>query len=198
MLAWVSDTTLSDELESFLQEEDVTLGRLNGMLDERSFALVLMLLMLPSALPLPTGGVTHVLELFAIVVVLQMIVGRTELWLPRRLADHRLGTMFTDKAAPRLLRFVRWVERHARPRGARLLGTRLAVSVLGVVLLLFVLGALVAPPFSGLDTLPALGVVLVCLGFLFGDGLVVVAGVVAGVAGIVLVVVLGLAAWSMF
>src|SRR5215212_7179671 len=149
MLAWVSDTTLSDELESFLQEEDVTLGRLNGMLDERSFALVLMLLMLPSALPLPTGGVTHVLELFAIVVVLQMIVGRTELWLPRRLADHRLGTMFTDKAAPRLLRFVRWVERHARPRGARLLGTRLAVSVLGVVLLLFVLGALVAPPFSG-------------------------------------------------
>jgi hypothetical protein len=193
----MSEKALSDELESCLHEDDVTLGRLNDLLDERSFALVLMVLLLPSALPIPTGGVTHVLELCAVLVTLQMIVGRGELWLPRRLVDHRLGETITTKAAPKVLRFVRWVERRARSRGDRILGSRPAVSVLGVVLLLFVLGALVAPPFSGLDTLPALGVVVICLGLLFGDVLVVGAGVVIGTVGAALILVLGRAAWSL-
>jgi hypothetical protein len=69
--------------------------------------------------------------------------------------------------------------------------------MLGVVLLLFVLGALVAPPFSGLDTLPALGVVVICLGLLFGDVLVVGAGAVIGTVGAALILVLGRAAWSL-
>jgi hypothetical protein len=193
----VGDSALSDELESSLCRDDLTLGQLNDDLDERGFAFVLMLLLLPSALPIPTGGVTNVLELCAILVTLQMIGGRSELWLPRRLADHRLGETFTDKAAPKVLRFIRWFERHSRPRGAKVLRTRPAVSVLGAVLLVFVLGALVAPPFSGLDTLPSLGVVLVCIGLILTDALVVGGGVVVGVTGVTLTIVLGWAAWSL-
>jgi hypothetical protein len=167
------------------------------VLDERGFAVVLMILMVPSALPVPTGGVTHVLELFAALVVVQMIVGRRDLWLPRRIARRRVGEWFTGKAAPKLLRFIRWFERHSRPRGARVLGTRVAVSLLGAVLLVFVLGAFLAPPFSGLDTLPSLGVVIVCLGLIFGDGLIVTGGLVIGVTGIALVIAIGAAVWSL-
>jgi hypothetical protein len=193
----VNDTALSDELEAALRDDDVTLGQLNDVLDERSFALVLMLLLVPSALPIPTGGVTHVLELFGALIALEMIVGRRELWFPRRVAQHRLGETFTKKAAPKVLRFIRWFERHSRPRGARLLGTRPAVSLLGLVLLAFVVGAFLAPPFSGLDTLPSLGVVIVCLGLLFGDCLIVAGGLVVGTTGIALVIALGVAAWSL-
>ena len=60
-----SGDRLSDQLESHLQEPHVTIGSLADVLDERGFAIVLMILMLPSALPIPTGGVTHVLEVFA-------------------------------------------------------------------------------------------------------------------------------------
>jgi hypothetical protein len=190
-------TSLSDDLESTLDDDGVTLGRLNDVLDERGFAVVLLLLMVPSALPIPTGGVTHVLEVCSALVAVQMMAGRRDLWLPRRLARHRLGEFFTDKAAPKLLRFIRWFERHSRRRGTRLLGTRAAASILGLVLLLFVAGALLAPPFSGLDTLPSLGVVLVCIGLLLGDGLVVGGGLVIGATGIALVIVLGAAAWSL-
>jgi hypothetical protein len=193
----VGDGALSDDLEACLHEHGVTLGRVNDTLDERGFALVLMLLLMPSALPIPTGGVTHVLELCAIVVVLQMISGRPELWLPRRISGHQLGETFTDKAAPKVLRFLRWFERHSRPRGARVLATKPVVSLLGVVLLLFVIGAIAAPPFTGLDTLPSLGVVLVCIGLLLRDALVVVAGLVTGAIGVVLTIALGLAAWSL-
>jgi len=187
---------LSDQLEALLGEDHVTIGSLTDVLDERSFAVVLMVLMLPSALPIPTGGVTHVLEVFAALVALQMVVGRHELWLPRRLARKELGATFTDKAAPKLLRFIRWFERHARPRLAGLLDRRLVVSVLGAVLLVFVIGAFVAPPFSGLDTLPSLGVVVVCLGIVFADGLIVAGGLVIGVVGLVLDVLLAAALWS--
>jgi hypothetical protein len=193
----VSSSALSDDLESCLQDDGPTLGRLNDALDERGFALLLMILLLPSALPIPTGGVTHVLELFGLLLTVQMIIGRREVWLPRRVARHRLGELFTTKAAPKLLRFIRWFERHSRPRGARLLGTRPMVSLLGVVMLLFVVGSIVAPPFSGLDTLPSLGVVIVCLGLILSDGLVVTGGVVVGTTGLALVVALGAVAWSL-
>ena len=191
-----SDDRLSDQLEALLEQDHVTIGSLTDVLDERSFAVVLMVLMLPSALPIPTGGVTHVLEVFAGLIALQMIVGRHELWIPRRLARKELGATFTGKAAPKLLRFIRWFERHARPRLARLLDRRPVVSVLGVALLVFVIGAFVAPPFSGLDTLPSLGVVVVCLGVVFADGLIVGAGLVIGVVGLVLDVLLAATLWS--
>lgn len=187
---------LSDQLEARLQEPHVTIGALADVLDERGFAVVLMILMLPSALPIPTGGVTHVLEIFAALIALQMIVGREELWIPARFARKELGDTFTGKAAPKLLRFIRWFERHARPRLGGLLDSRVAVSIIGLVLMTFTVGAFVAPPFTGLDTLPSLGVVIVCLGLIFRDGLIVSGGLVVGVGGLALEVALAAALWS--
>ena len=55
-------------------------------------------------------------------------------------------------------------------------------------------GAFLAPPFTGLDTLPSLGVVVLSLGVMLEDVLVVAVAVVVGVAGVVLEIVLGSAA----
>ena len=54
--------------------------------------------------------------------------------------------------------------------------------------------AFLAPPFTGLDTLPALGVVLVSLGVLLEDAAVVAGGLLVGAIGIALEVALGAAA----
>ncbi len=56
--------------------------------------------------------------------------------------------------------------------------------------------AFLAPPFTGLDTLPALGVVLLSLGVLMEDFAVVVVAVVVGVAGVALEIFLGKAAFD--
>ena len=187
----------SDRLESWLEgDESKTIGALTDLIDEKSFVLVIMLLLFPSALPIPTGGVTHVLELIAALAAGQMILGRRELWLPHRFRDHELGETMTGKAVPVIIRRVRWFERWARPRLATLLDTRWARSLLAVVLLVFIAGAFFAPPFSGLDTLPSLGVVIMCLGIIFSDVLIVALGVTVGAVGIGLVVALGSAAWS--
>jgi hypothetical protein len=192
------DDRFSDQLEAWLeQDEPKTIGSLTDLIEEKSFAVVLLLLLIPSALPIPTGGVTHVLELIAVVVVAQMALGREELWLPRRFRDHELGETMTGKAIPRVLGVVRWFERWARPRLARVLDVRLVKSLLAVFLLVFIAGALFAPPFSGLDTLPSLGVVILCLGIIFSDAIIVVLGLLVGATGIALVILLGSVGWSL-
>ena len=187
---------LSDQLEAQLDEPEATVGSLTDALDERGFAVVLMIVMIPSALPIPTGGVTHVLEVFGALIAIQMIFRRRALWIPARLARAELGATFTGKAAPKMLRFIRWFERRTRPRLPRLVESPTIEVVLGIVLLVFVVGAFVAPPFSGLDTLPSLGVVVICLGLVLSDGLVVIGGLVVGVFGLALEVALGAELWS--
>jgi hypothetical protein len=63
--------------------------------------------------------------------------------------------------------------------------------VFGALVFALSLTAFVAPPFSGLDTLPALGVVVLALAVLLEDFALAVAGLVIGAIGAALVVALG-------
>jgi hypothetical protein len=177
---------VSDELEQWLEGDDPkTLGNLVEVFGERSFAIVFALLMALPALPLPTGGATHVLEVITMLLALQLLAGRTHIWLPRRWRGLDLGTPARRKIITALLRRIRWLERFSRPRAAWLFGHLVSRMAFGAVVLLFTLTAFFAPPFSGLDTLPALGVVLLAVGVLLTDVVVALAGVVVGALGMV-------------
>src|SRR5206468_3978648 len=89
------------------------------------------------------------------------------------------------------VRRIRWLERYSRPRLGWLLVHRLSGVLFGVVVLALSLTAFVAPPFSGLDTLPSLGVVVLSLGFLLEDFVLACAGLVIGALGVVSVIGLG-------
>ena len=66
----------------------------------------------------------------------------------------------------------------------------------GVLVFVLTLTAFLAPPFTGLDTLPSLGVVLLSLGVLLDDSLLALVGIVVGAVGALLVVILGKAAYG--
>lgn len=153
-----------------------------------------MLLLAVPALPLPTGGATHVFELVAILVALQLIANRDEVWLPERWRRLTMAGPRQERFISALMRLMRRLERISRPRMTYLLGHRLSRVVFGILVVVGCLGAFLAPPFSGLDTLPALGVVVLSLGVLLEDFAVALAGVVVGSAGIALEIVLGKAA----
>ena len=186
---------VSDELERWLDGDgEKTLSGLIAVFEEKSFALLFILLLGVSALPLPTGGATHVFEIIAVLIALQLVAGRDEIWLPQRWRDRELAGPRHRKFLDRLLRLIRRLERVSRPRGQVLFDNRATSIVFGLVVIGFTAGAFFAPPFSGLDTLPSLGVVLISLGVLLEDIVVVAVGLVVGVAGVVLEVVLGKAA----
>ncbi|MFN8110068.1 MAG: exopolysaccharide biosynthesis protein [Thermoleophilia bacterium] len=182
---------LSERLERWLAGDDTTLGGLVDLFGEKSFAVVFTLLMALPALPLPTGGATHVFEIITALGALQLIAGRDEVWIPRRWRGLRVGGDGNGKLMRGLLRLIRALERVSRPRMTRLVHNRVATVVWGVLVLVFCAGAFFAPPFTGLDTLPALGVVLMSLGVLLEDALIVGLGVVVGTGGVVLEITLG-------
>jgi hypothetical protein len=187
-----TDERLSDQLERWLGEgEQQTLGSLLDMFGSKGFAVVFIVLMAPSALPVPTGGVTNVLEVVAILLALELIIGRRTVWLPERWKRLDLGGRRRERFARALVPRVRWVERFSHPHLRFLFGHRLSGVIFGLLVLAFTLAAFVAPPFSGLDTLPSLGIVLVALGVLLEDFFVAVAGFLIGALGTLLVIVLG-------
>src|SRR6202035_4029478 len=93
-----------------------------------------------------------------------------------------------------LMKMIRRLERYSKPRLSFLFDHRLSNILFGLLVIGGSAGAFLAPPFTGLDTLPALGVVLLSLGMLLEDFLVVVVALIVGSAGVVLEIVLGSAA----
>ncbi|HSD24148.1 MAG TPA: exopolysaccharide biosynthesis protein [Solirubrobacterales bacterium] len=188
---------LSDRLEVWFRGPGPkTVGSLIEIFGEKSFAVLFVLLLAVPALPLPTGGVTHVFELIAMLLALELIIGRRTVWLPERWQRREMGAAEQERFSRTLLKWIRWLERHSRPRLGFLLNHRLSGSVFGLLVLLLSLTAFLAPPFTGLDTVPSLGVVLLSLGVLLDDSLLALVGVVIGAAGLLLLLILGKAAYS--
>ena len=187
----------SDELERWLRSDgEKTLGSMGTVFAERSFAAMILLLMILPATPLPTGGVTHVFEVITVLLGLQMVIGRRTIWLPARFARRSLGATTTDKAIPFIVKVVRKVERFSRPRGVRLFEDGIFYRLIGVVVIAFAVAAALAPPFTGLDTLPALGAVVVALSIILKDVVVFAVGVALGAGGIALALTVGAALYT--
>ena len=184
---------VSNQIERWLASEgDKTLGGLIDVFQKKSFALIFILLLGVPALPLPTGGATHVFEVIAVLVALQLVAGRDKIWLPQRWCKVELGTGSGRTRFIRgLMRGIRWIERFSRPRLRFLFDHRASNTVFGLLVIAGSVGAFLAPPFTGLDTLPALGVVLLSLGVLLEDFAVVVFALIVGGGGVLLEIVLG-------
>jgi hypothetical protein len=132
-----------------------------------------------------------VLEVITALLALELVAGRREIWLPQRWKRFDLATPARRKIITALLKRIRQLERISRPRGRWLFGHRLSGIVFGLVVLALTITAFFAPPFSGLDTLPSIGVVVLAVGVLLTDYVLAIAGLVVGVLGIVAVIGFG-------
>src|ERR1700720_4506241 len=76
---------VSEQLARWLGADgERTLGSLIDVFEQKSFAILFVLLLGVPALPLPTGGATHVFEIIAVLLGLELIAGREQIWLPQR------------------------------------------------------------------------------------------------------------------
>ena len=94
-----------------------------------------MLLLGVPALPLPTGGATHLFEIIAMLLCLQLIAGRKEVWLPQRWCRLSVAGPSQQRFLNALTRMIRRLERISRPRLRFLFGHRLSQLVFGLLAL---------------------------------------------------------------
>ena len=157
-------------------------------------AVTIVLLMFVPALPLPTGGISHVFEVITVVLAAEMVLGRRTVWLPERWQRRELGATTTEKAIPvhDPVGFGESSDSHDRAAlGCSKQGWML--RLVGLLLMVFAVGAAIAPPFSGLDTLPAMGAAAVALAIILEDMVVLAIGTVIGTGGIILILTVGAA-----
>jgi hypothetical protein len=166
-----------------LPGDRIAIGSIVAALKDRAYALLVVLLGLPNCLPMPPP-IPLVCGLVLIFVAIQMLTGRVIPWLPPALLSRSIGkpvlTRAVDRAVPLLVR----LERISRPR-LTVLGSRYAIPVIGLLILVLALGLVVAAPFIGQIPL-GLAVCLVGLGLVERDGLLIIAGAAFGAVGLVL------------
>jgi hypothetical protein len=186
---------VSDDLARWLQRESSpSLGGLVELFGEKSFAILFVLLLGVPALPLPTGGATHLFEIVAMLLALELTIGRKEIWLPRRWRQLDLAGDRQQRFLAKLMGLIRWLERFSRPRLRSAFRQPWSNNVFGLLVIAGSAASFLAPPFTGLDTLPALGVVLLSLGVLLEDILLVAVALAVAAVGVALEIVLGAAA----
>lgn len=160
------------------------------------FALIFIITMGLPALPLPTWGVTNVFEVVAMLTALQLVVGRNIVWIPERWRrtpfDDGSGQRFVDS----LIRTTTWLERFSRPRLSWIFGHWWSDVAFGLIVLAGAISSFVAPPFSGIDTIPAFGVIVLSVGLVMYDFAYVAVGLLLIAAAIVLELTLGAAIYG--
>jgi hypothetical protein len=172
-------------------DADKTLGGLVEALGTGGFGVIFLILLGVPALPLPTGGITHVFEVVAMLIALQLIFGRRSVWIPRRWH----GVSFSDRRGAKfidgLITTTTKLERFSKPRMRWIFGHWWSHTLYGLGVLVGALAAFLAPPFTGLDTVPSLGVVILSVGVIVEDVAYMVAGTLLILVAPVLEITLG-------
>lgn len=188
----MSNKSFSKLLNEWLvSDEEKTIGGLIDHFAEKSFAVLFLFLLAIPALPLPTGGVTHVFEIIAMLLALELIAGFDQIWLPKKWQALKLPKLLLRSTLPSLIKIIKKTETYSRPRLVGLLKNTVALRIIGITIFGLSLLAFIAPPFTGLDTLPSLGVVFISLSLILEDFVLSIMGLTIGIIGFTLIYGLG-------
>lgn len=183
---------LSLELEAFLERldgKDTTVGELVRLIGDRGFGLLLLILSLPAALPLPAPGYATPFGIIMILLAFQMIRGRVMPWVPDRLAARRVPYSLLRFSVKNGRLPLKVVELLVRPRLRALSRNRLFLALVGVIILLMACSMSLPIPLT--NTAPSFVIFVLAAGILEEDGLLLLGGLVlapvaAGIAGLAL------------
>lgn len=182
---------LSLELENLIKTADpdgIKFGELLHILSLRGFGFLLVLLSLPSALPIPAPGYSSPFALLIILLDLQIIAGRSSPVIPQRVHSKKISAKMVDLMQKRGIPFLRLIERFSKPRFGGLSERRLTRFILGIVILPVAIVMLIPIPFT--NTVFSGAILLIGIGLANDDELFMLGGALVGLTAAAVVVTL--------
>ncbi len=157
-------------------DRKVSIGQIEGILEDRGFATIGLILCLPFVQPIPLPGLSILFGLAVAAMGLRLILGRSPK-LPRFVVSRQIESKTVERICATGIKFFSYLEKFFSPRWLflykglmlRLIGLSMLTSGIALCLPL--------PPvilFS--NSIPAWSVILLCLGILERDGLFVLLG----------------------
>ncbi|MFM7363737.1 MAG: exopolysaccharide biosynthesis protein [Cuspidothrix sp.] len=185
----------SQDIKSLLQrlsEQPLTLGDILTETSERSFSLVIALLVLPFLFPMPPG-LTSPLGGACLILSLQMVLGRRSPWLPKKIANYQFPTSFAQVILQNLRRVTKIIEKIARPRLEKVANHPLIWRLNG--LCISWLAILLISPIPLTNPIPTVGILLLAIATIEADGLLMCISYIATVLITLIFGFIGYALW---
>ena len=176
---------LAEELKKLLARgrspDGVTLGEVFERIGDRGFGLLILVLSLPSALPVPAPGYSTPFGMLLAILALQMMAGRRTPWLPRRAAGIKLRGHFVESMLTFLGKFFGKAEFLIKPR-LRWVNSHGGLFSLGALVL--IMAGLMILPIPLTNTAPAFVIFLIGVGLSEEDGAFCLLAAVLGVLAV--------------
>ena len=162
----------------------ITIGAIVDVLAERGFGLLILLLTLPTCLPIAPPGLSAIAGFPIALIALQMVAGLPRPWLPKRVLEKSLDIEDLRRVVKGGLPVIHRIEKVLKPRLQALTGS--AQERL-VALLIALLGVLLASPIP-FTNIPLSFAILPREGrpqsLIDQDGLMTAIGIAGGIAAI--------------
>jgi len=164
------ENRLSEQLRQAFAEagDEFTIGDLMAKVDTRSYGLLLTLSPLPTALPFTPPGFTVPFSVLQMIVAGQMLIGKSVPWLPKWILNRRVVSKGkTSRMWGAMPGFMAKFERMLKPRlGWVYQGIGPNLLALAVILASLAM----AVPFPVTNSVCAIGIFMIGLGYLEDDG----------------------------
>lgn len=161
----------------------VTIEELVASLDSRAFGFLVLLMALPNLTPGPSmPGFSTIFGVPVCIVAVQMILGRTRLWLPHWIGKRAISRGRVARIIGHAIPMIRRIESVLKPRWPILtqsiIGKWTGIGCLTA-------GALLTLPIPIFSMAPAFALVLLSLGLLARDGVMLILGHAAVIASLI-------------
>lgn len=164
----------SELLRGLQVDADTTVRTVVQQLGDRTYGVALLFMTAFNMIPL----LNNLFAILTVLIVLQMLVGRKSIWLPRRVLDIHLPEQKTQTALLKASNAVQRVERWCVPRW-RWTELRVVGIVLSLILLMLAfLVVLIPVPLANVP--PSIVIGLIAVGLTARDGLYQLVGAVLG------------------
>lgn len=178
---------LSKKLEDWVKTDyNPTLIEFDREFSEEGMALLILILIAPSALPVPTGGITHIFQILVVIVAIQILLARKTLWIPKKMHKIKLDGKFKTLVMPKLIKFIKKIEPAKSEFQFKTSNIGRLEMASSILIILLTVSAFLAPPFSMLDTLPSIAVIFICLSLMSKAKKHFFIGILIGMVGLTL------------
>jgi hypothetical protein len=175
-----SVSTVLREVVEASRGENITIREIVEAFGDRAFGFLLILFSLPNCVPAPPG-VAGIVGTPVLIFGIQMMLGHNQPWLPafilRRSISVATFRRVIDVAEPRLKK----LEAYCRPRYTWAFGP-MGDRLMGFFAILVAVSVLI--PFPGTNFPPSLALVIASVAVMEEDGILLLGGLLVGLAGL--------------
>lgn len=160
---------------------------------ENGLLLAMIFFALPVAIPLPyPPGFTTIMGIPLMILSVQMLMGSKKVRLPEKINNYELKNSTLKSISDKIVPIIESIEKYMKPR-FNFARSVYCEQFVGFVCL--IAATAVAIPLFMTNAIPALGITVMALGLMNRDGLIIIAGFIISVIGIIVAIAAIIASW---